>query len=357
MDAKLNHSELSALFARQADMSAAKAEAFTKAFFDIIIEGLESDGSVKINGLGTFKVTDVASRESVDVNTGEKIEIKGHKKLTFLPAETLKESVNQPFAMFEPVEIDDSYVDGEEEEDATPEDNDSAADPIKEETREDVVAEETLVAEEKAEESKTSCTETQVDEDTTTVLEIPAQETASESVEEEKQPETEPVQDDNNIEKNKRRSWLLPLLFVVIIASGYFVYSTTQNNKSIAEPAASAAKIVVPAAELVPATKIDSAAVAEEVPYTFTLIDELANKSIASVGVGDTLLYYADGTIEKHIVAEDETLTRIALKYYGDKRLWPYIVQHNDLRNPNGLAKGMELVIPRLKPVKNNKER
>ena len=355
MDAKLNHSELSALFARQAGMSAAKAEAFTKAFFDIIIEGLESDGSVKINGLGTFKVTDVASRESVDVNTGEKIEIKGHKKLTFLPADTLKESVNQPFAMFEPVEIDDSYVDGEED-DATPEDNDSA-ESIKEEALEDAVAEETLVVEEKAEEGETSCSETQVDENATTMSEEPAQEVAAESVEKEKQPEAEPTQGDDNIEKKKRKSWLLPLLFVVIIASGYFVYSTTQNGKSVAVPTAPAAKIFVPAAELVPATKIDSTAVTEEAPYTFTLIDELANKNVASVGVGDTLLYYADGTIEKHIVTEDETLTRIALKYYGDKRLWPYIVQHNDLRNPNGLAKGMELAIPRLKPVKNNEER
>ena len=51
----------------------------------------------------------MASRGSVNVNTGEKIEIKGHKKLTFTPADTLKESVNQPFAMFEPVEVDDTY--------------------------------------------------------------------------------------------------------------------------------------------------------------------------------------------------------------------------------------------------------
>ena len=115
MDAKLNHSDLSALLAKQAEISGAKAEVFTKAFFDIILEGLEQDGMVKINGLGTFKVTDVASRSSVDVNTGEKIEIKGHKKLTFLPADSLKEKVNQPFAMFEPVEIDESYVDDSEE--------------------------------------------------------------------------------------------------------------------------------------------------------------------------------------------------------------------------------------------------
>lgn len=109
MNEKLNHSDLIAMLAKDAGISLAKADAFTKALFDIIIEGLEQDGIVKINGLGTFKITDVADRYSVNVNTGEKFEIKGHKKLTFIPAENLKEIVNRPFAMFEPVEIDDSY--------------------------------------------------------------------------------------------------------------------------------------------------------------------------------------------------------------------------------------------------------
>ena len=111
MDAKMNHSDLSALLAKELNISIAKSEQFTKAFFDLIIEGLAEDGIVKINGLGTFKVADVASRSSVDVNTGAKIEIKGHKKLTFTPADSLKEEVNRPFAMFEPVEVDESYQD------------------------------------------------------------------------------------------------------------------------------------------------------------------------------------------------------------------------------------------------------
>ena len=116
MSEKLNHSDISALLAKEAGLSVAKADSFTKALFDIIIEGLEQDGIVKINGLGTFKVTDVADRSSVNVNTGEKIEIKGHRKLTFVSAESLKECVNRPFAMFEPVEIDDNYQDESDDE-------------------------------------------------------------------------------------------------------------------------------------------------------------------------------------------------------------------------------------------------
>lgn len=133
MSEKLNHSDISALLAKEAGLSVAKADFFTKALFDIIIEGLEQDGIVKINGLGTFKVTDVADRSSVNVNTGEKIEIKGHRKLTFVPAESLKECVNRPFAMFEPVEIDDNYQDESDDEA-------NASDAVSEESSENMPA-------------------------------------------------------------------------------------------------------------------------------------------------------------------------------------------------------------------------
>ena len=141
MSDKLNHSDLSALLAKEAGISLAKSEAFTKALFDLIIEGLEKDGLVKINGLGTFKVTEVADRYSVNVNTGEKFEIKGHKKLTFVPADALKDSVNKPFAMFAPVEVDESYQD-----DADVQEGDDVA--VEQEAAESVAApaEETVAA-------------------------------------------------------------------------------------------------------------------------------------------------------------------------------------------------------------------
>ena len=143
MDAKLNQSDLISLLAKGSNISMSKAELFTKTFFELIIEGLEQDGIVKINGLGTFKVTEVASRGSVNVNTGEKIEIKGHKKLVFIPADTLKESVNQPFAMFEPVEVDETY----QPEAASDVEEDETTDEITEETVVSVVVEEPLAEE------------------------------------------------------------------------------------------------------------------------------------------------------------------------------------------------------------------
>ena len=67
------------------------SEAFMKDFFDTVIDGLNRDGVVKINGFGTFKVVEVASRESVNVSNGERIVIKGYKKISFVPDETAAE--------------------------------------------------------------------------------------------------------------------------------------------------------------------------------------------------------------------------------------------------------------------------
>ena len=160
MDAKLNHSDLTQLLSKEADITMAKAEVLTKAFFDLIIEGLEEDGIVKINGLGTFKITEVADRSSVNVNTGEKFEIKGHNKLTFIPADSLKDNVNQPFAMFEPVEVNSELSEDEllESEDAvvaeTADDAVAEESDVSVETTDEVAAEEPMASDEIKNEDK-----------------------------------------------------------------------------------------------------------------------------------------------------------------------------------------------------------
>ena len=89
-----------------------------------------------------------------------------------------------------------------------------------------------------------------------------------------------------------------------------------------------------------------------EEAYAFELLEQLNAIDLRSISVADTTLYVAEGELARHTVAADETLTRIARQYYGDKRLWPYIVKYNGMRDPNGLCRGMELVIPRLVPKK-----
>ena len=483
MSDKLNHSDLSALFAKEADISGAKAENFTKAIFELIIEGLEQDGTVKINGLGTFKITDVADRSSVNVNTGEKIEIKGHKKISFTPADAIKESVNQPFAMFEPVEVDENYKDDAEgaedivpdvvedvvapaedaevevpeipvtveevkvpeviEEEMPADDSDSVAvEPVAVEILpeeyapavvdvEEPVEIAEVVVEDKQEnaESETSGAEEPVADgdvameavaDECEIVVASADNVLPEETVEVKENETvqepvvvqersaEPVmvhvpkkkgrEDKESVPTRKKNSKLrFNISFIIGVLAGVFVVSMLGRNH--AEDVASADAVaddnansiavvntnseavvsdVVPQENVVAdetscfpcdtvvviennvfdpvkTPAVDLSAVAEpkaEEGYTFVLLEAVNKLDLKNLTVADTTLYIADGELARHTVAADETLTRIAREYYGDKRLWPYIVQYNNMRDPHGLCRGMELVIPRLVPKK-----
>ena len=84
-----------------------EAERFVSSMFDVMNEGLKTDKLVKVKGLGTFKVQAVKPRESVNVNTGERVLIEGHDKVSFTPDTTMKELVNKPFALFETVVLND----------------------------------------------------------------------------------------------------------------------------------------------------------------------------------------------------------------------------------------------------------
>ena len=443
MDAKLNHSDLSALLAKEANISGAKAEQFTKAMFDLIIEGLEKDGIVKINGLGTFKVTEVASRSSVNVNTGEKFEIKGHRKLTFTPADALRENVNQPFAMFEPVEVDDSYTDNDEDVESIDEETaaESVAETVVEEEATEEVCEESIAVEETAqerfipteeempaeEETPAESTVAEFEEEqpiedvprqeTVHVIEEPAaqktEEVVEESLPEEAAPDVEepatetvavaeketkaeaaPVKEKTADvandkkptpvpEKEKKSAgissapkkngggigWIFITILLLLVAGGAY-FMLNGNGKKEQKPLvaakvdrktekpsgnnSAAANTVAPVDTLAAAVPDDSVKVMPEPEeeYRFVICDELAARSVKSITIADTLLYEPAGDLAMHTVENGDRLTRIAVKYYGDKRLWPYIVMYNRLKDPNGLCRGMELAIPKLKARK-----
>ena len=88
-------------------LEVAEAEAFITAMFKVVNEGLKEDKLVKIKGLGTFKLTKVSTRESVDVNTGERIVIEGREKISFTPDNYMRDLVNSPFSQFETVVLSD----------------------------------------------------------------------------------------------------------------------------------------------------------------------------------------------------------------------------------------------------------
>lgn len=95
--------DITDLFAKKSKLPQKKAEAFAKAFFRTIVEGLEQDNMTKVKNFGTFKIVAVSDRQSVDVNTGQPVLISGHNKVSFTPDEKFKSIVNRPFSQFETI--------------------------------------------------------------------------------------------------------------------------------------------------------------------------------------------------------------------------------------------------------------
>lgn len=111
MNNKVTFPELVEQVAQYANTSKRMSELFLKELFATISQSLIDGESVKVKGIGTFKLTEVSPRKSVDVNTGEEIEIPGHKKLSFAPDKDMAEAINQPFMHFETEILDDDVTD------------------------------------------------------------------------------------------------------------------------------------------------------------------------------------------------------------------------------------------------------
>lgn len=123
--------ELSATLIDKYGLGKEDAEHFITQMFALIADELHSSQtSVKVKGLGTFKVTSVSSRESVDVNSGERIVISGRNKITFTPDVVMRDRVNRPFAQFETVPLNDgvdfSEIDGKDADDMADEERQEA---------------------------------------------------------------------------------------------------------------------------------------------------------------------------------------------------------------------------------------
>ena len=193
MNEKLNIQNLTDELAENYNINRKDAEVFIKEFFSVIEEGLEKDKYVKIKGFGTFKLIEVDSRESVNVNTGERFEIQGHSKVTFTPDSNIKEAVNKPFSPFQTVVLAEGVnVDA-------PEENliDALSDDIPDE--ESVAEEPNPVIEETVAEEPTTVIEETVAEEPTPVIE--------ESVAEERTP----VVEESAVEDQPAKVEILPI--------------------------------------------------------------------------------------------------------------------------------------------------
>ena len=144
MNNRLNIQDLAGLLSEYTGKEKTEVEQFLKCLVSVVSEGVYSDKLVKIKGLGTFKIIVVEKRESINVNTGERILIPAHYKFSFLPDKDLKELVNKPFSVFETTEIQENvnFTDMEESVEDAEKDKD-----VEDESVEEVMPETEKVAE------------------------------------------------------------------------------------------------------------------------------------------------------------------------------------------------------------------
>lgn len=437
MNEKLNIQNLIELLAEKHGMDKTDAESFVKEFFQLIEESLENDKYVKIKGLGTFKLIDVDSRESVNINTGERFEIQGHTKVSFTPEPALKDLINKPFSHFETVVLNDETVledtamgDNSEEEEkeenfVEPESStvvvesqvvvqetaevieektenaeeelietveeqviqaveevveDIKEQPVSEEAPSVCQAESILSSEESvvsSEESNLAVAESVIPMDEP-VAEAPIEQKAQEELVPTYEVPEPPLPPVNKEDSSTMKFFIGIVVLVVLLCIGAvtFMYypdlldrMSTPSKEKVADE-----KVEKPAAPIVltdSITQKDTATVVakkdtvaevvtpkvveepkpvakQETPATAPKKE--TKKAAATPFEPDSVNYKIVGTKATHTIQEGETLTKVALRFYGTKALWPYIVKYNSgvIKNPDHVPYGTVIKIPEL---------
>lgn len=379
MNEKITLQDLINLFSEKQGMNKKDAEVFVRTMFELIEEALATEKYVKIKGFGTFKLTEVDSRESVNVNTGERIEIQGHTKISFTPDATMKDLINKPFSHFETVvlnegvELEDTPVETSEEivqeeiisETILTEEPAIVEEPQPEPIVETPIEEETIVEEPTVEEQtiEEPISEETIEEETIVEEPIVEESTIEEPVAEEPITE-EPVitevptseetekyvsTEEKKVKNTNRILWGVIVVLVLIILFG--VYWMFLRPSSVPEvtplpPVQEEVTIPVPVEEKQPEDTI------ETVKFIQLSAEELRKEHVPSFA--DTLDYQIIGTQEEYTLQKGETIIRASVKVFGTKKYWPYIVKHNldVLPDPDNIPAGVKIKIPVLTPKK-----
>lgn len=397
---KISLIELAAVLSKRYGVNKKDATGFVTQMFDIIQQSLEQDKLVKIKGLGTFKIIDVDDRESVNVNTGERVLIEGHPKITFAPDALMKELVNKPFSQFETVVLNDG-VDFEDAAASEP----SVAEP-------EIVETEPVVLESESEPAAMPLVDFEPEPEPELIpvsepeaapksepapkpepVQEPAMEAEPEAEpEQEADPETgteeesESQEEEYEEEASDGKKWWLALLALLIglaggyILGNYFPFSTTQtpqqevvkpvvpdsaliatkaavdsiDSVTVAEPEveevkAEAPKVAEPKVETpkAEAPKAEAPKAAEPDKKTVDQLDQYQKKD-SRVRTGAWRIV---GTAQVVKVKEGETLSRISRRYLGPD-MECYIEVYNNITASTPLKAGQEIKIPQLKHKK-----
>ena len=401
MENKITIIDLAEGLAKRKHIQRKDAELFIRTVFETIQERLLEGDPVKVKGLGTFKLITVNSRESVNVQTGERIVIDSHAKVSFTPEKALSDRVNRPFADFETVALNDATktedmerIDLPEPEateeptteaiqapladivepaaevaqaepeaivEPTPEVVDPTPEVVEEPVVETVVEEATpepIVEEEPKEEP--------VVEEEPKVEPVAVEEPKVEPVIEEEpnvepiveeKPKEEPVQEVQSapaafmdkqdkepagadaVEKKSRNltRWLLFLMLLLVAALILFLLFGPKGYDG-------------EAVEREDTTQVEQKDTIEAVPVTPAKPTKSAEELAADYPQIPNGEYWIVGTKTTHVLEKGEDLSKLALEHYGDKKLINYIIHYNgySMQKASNLFVGTEVKLPEL---------
>lgn len=350
MNNKIAFPELVDTIAELTNTSKRVSELFLKELFGVVKERLEQGESVKIKNLGTFKVTEIAARKSVNVNTGEDMEIPAHRRVSFTPDKMLAEAINTPFESFETIILDDNITEDELNELSTI-DNDIVEEKkeVAESENKEIVPppfiQETITVEDKK---------------------IPKKEPENEliNINEEVLGKTEIVEtkgeeEDNRNEEKYNEERIEPSS---IISSNYFTVNENEYEEEVKTEKRKSfiwgflggilACIIIG----VVAITVCESCFGDFISYSEEG-NVLSDTIVHNIVPDDTVLHKSDTVnvteleISKAVtdtVRSNYFLTKMSRKYYGRYEFWVYIYEENKAKisNPNKVSPGLVVVIP-----------
>ncbi len=388
MNEKVSIQQLVNSLAEKHGLDKKEAEAFVKEFFQLIEEGLEKEFYVRVKGLGIFKLIEVDNRESINVNTGERIEIQGHTKVSFTPDTALRDKVNKPFGHFETVVLEENTVlEGmESEESPEAETEEPIESPVPAESgleatadkAEEVAGRVVTIADKAEDASPRSLADEIIARELAQakaarpLMAAASQETFTEPVKKEEVEEKEDEELSVSVfleepeKQNSLMKRLVALIAVIVVlccAGVVYVYypdmfggerptqpmDSQEGPSTVASMPEQPGVLLADSASIVDSLRRANEPVLEETPDSeIDLIPETPTASTADTPTGKP--YKIVGTQTTHVVVLGESLGQISTNYYKSKKFWPYILEHNQdiLKNPDMVREGMKLKIPEL---------
>lgn len=352
---KVSVQDLTEIISAQAEVSKKFSESFLRELIDVIAEYLERDGIVKVKGLGTFKLTWVDGRRSVDVSTGNEIVLPAHYKVGFVPEASVKQAVNEPYSHLSTVVTempDDLSVATKDTENHTESSDKASGLSYSDDEAEKRTSppEETGISNEDTEERQFSfATEKRVVQSVDT---------------------TESPSEERNVDKvnsdGHKKSFVVWIIVAVIVSCVFAAFFFSYDVRFPFDNGDESAVMID-----------EQFSHQEEDEYTGSIIDLSYADSLYADSMGEdakmveeqdslnvkvpvdpfeayTYEVAMNAPVREYVtVIDGSRLTMVAYRAFGSKDFWVYVYDANRdvLKNPAEVEKGMKLKIPLLDPV------